>query len=153
MANKPLSRALIAGVIVVTGCVTPPPGERIMVNPAPKNCPDAAGRCDVKVGFDACYSFMTICTLKVDYPAVRFAAGNRGTIVWSITDPAYSFPSDGITFVEPKCAEAIKPCLPIAGGRQFQCVNPHAISDWCKYVVKITGPIQTEPLDPWVVND
>lgn len=151
--KKPLSYTLIGAVIFVAGCVSTPPGERIMVNPAPKPCPDNAGRCDVKVGFDACYAFSTVCTLKVDYPIVQFAAGKNGPIRWSIADSNYTFPNDGITFVDAKCAEAIKPCQPIAGGREFQCVNPHSSKQFCKYIVKITGPIQTEPLDPWVVND
>ena len=52
----------------------------------------------------------------------------------------------------------------VVGADQFRCnirrmrdatgrAAFHGAAGYCKYTVKITGPTNTNPLDPWVVND
>ena len=123
-----------------------------MVQPTPKDCPDNAGRCDIKVGIVKCSSIPNACDLYVEYDIVRFGPGRNGPIRWELQEPGYVFPDDGITFVA-ACAQSFRNCRPIENGRAFQCQNAHSQAGYCKYTVKITGPTNTNPLDPWVVND
>jgi len=152
MAKTISTWALIGLVAIFAGCGTQPTGERFMMQPMPKDCPDNQGRCEIKVGVAKCSAVPNACDLYVDYDIVRFGRGRNGPIRWDLQEPGYVFPDDGITFVA-ACAPSIRNCRPVANGRAFQCENMHAQEAYCKYTVKITGPTNTNPLDPWVVND
>jgi hypothetical protein len=107
----------------------------------------ASTKCEVQVSVSC---FFSICSASVDYETVVVRKNRDVEIIWQLRDAAYTFPENGILFLEAK--EEFR-CAVGPDRQRFLCrVNASRPGKY-KYTVNVRGPRTVPPLDPWVVID
>jgi hypothetical protein len=149
MGKNALLSAVIASTVLL-GCATAPP-ERFAVETTSLKC-NGTNRCWVKVGIDKCG--LASCDIYVNFGLVEVLPNVRDDASWELFAPGYQFPNDGVVFEE-ACRSVFTPCNREANGQKFVCKNNHPPGkvQTCKYTIKLTGPLNVNPLDPFFVNE
>jgi hypothetical protein len=91
--------------------------------------------------------------ITIDQEELVFAAGDVNVLItWRLGTPGYSFPRDGIVFVNPGTEFAH--CGPQANGARYSCVNVHSKPGRYKYWIHLEDA-QGKRIsrDPFVVNN
>jgi hypothetical protein len=140
---------LVVGVLAVLAyqiLVRPPPPPPPPVATGP--CTNPNDRCiDVNV-------IMVAGDPRIQDPGdVTMPA--EGNIFWSIKTSGYTFPANGIDFVnttKPKAPLGEFSCGPMPGNTVFRCHDKHGNTGRYGYMISVSGNPQPPPLDPFIIN-
>jgi hypothetical protein len=134
---------IVVATLTLLGCVSAPIDPRTK---KPAECSSASCSVAVTVIPD-----WLACKVSVDPELLIIRGRGQASVIhFELKTPGYRFAADGIV-VEDADPVEIR-CLR-QGEERFVCQNRHSISKAYKYVVKVTGPCHTPPLDPYFFND
>lgn len=136
---------LVVTSLALFGCATPLPPDVLKRSATPATCPDPT--CDIDV-YVAPAGGMCQIVVAPDFLLLE-GPGKSSVIQWELKTSGFRFTDDGITILDAppgefKCSH---------GAHKVSCNNRHSIRKVYKYVVKVTGPCYTPPLDPYFMND